>query len=402
MDRPRPGPLRGWRRFDTLAVRLFLLMWVTLIASHLVSFGLSIPLSRILAGDAPGMGQTLPAPGPLWPMGTAVPMGGHDAASGPPHGPPPAALLLGPGVRAMPPAGLPAATVGIDYALRALVIALGAALGAAWAARPLRRLTRAADALDRQLLRHEPLPQLDEARGTAEVRRTAAVFNHMGQRLQAQFDARGLHLAAVSHDLRTPLTRLRMRLESAPPTLADAAAADIREMVDMIESTLELLREQRDGRPPERVHLTALLEALTDDLAAAGQTGVDLLNGPALQVKAHPAALRRVLANLIGNALQHGGGARVHWNTADEGGAWVHVDDDGPGIAAERLASAQQPWVRLGPATGGHGLGLAIARDLAERDGARLQLANRPEGGLRASVWLPTTDPAVSASTHTG
>lgn len=394
MDPRRSAPVRGWRRFDTLAVRLFLLMWVTLIASHLVSYGLSIPLSRVLAGVSPAMSQAPLAP----PPGPTGPKDGQDSASGPPHGPPPANRLLGPGVRAMPPADLPATTLGIDYALRALVIALGAALGAAWAARPLRRLARAADALDRQLLRQEPLTRLDEARGTAEVRGTAAVFNHMGQRLQAQFDARGLHLAAVSHDLRTPLTRLRMRLESAPPALAEAAAADIHEMVDMIESTLELLREQRDGRPPARVHLTALLEALTDDLAAAGQTCVDLRGGPALQVMAHPTALRRVLANLIGNALQHGGGARVHWVTADEGGVWVHVDDDGPGIAPERLSSAQQPWVQLGPATGGHGLGLAIARDLADRDSARLALANRPEGGLRASLWLPT-DTIVSAPT---
>jgi signal transduction histidine kinase len=361
---------RGWRRFDTLGLRLFVLMWVTLVASHFVSFGASGPLSG--GGPPP-------------------PMAGASGPPGPPPGPPP--------VRALPPAGLPPATLGVDYALRALVIALGAGAGAAWLARPLRRLSRAAGALSQRLARRQPLPVLDELQGTVEMRRSAAVFNQMAQRLQAQFDARGLHLAAVSHDLRTPLTRLRMRLEDAPPALAEAAAADIREMVEMIDTTLAVLREQRDGSPPGALQLRALVEALADDLAAAGQP-VQLQPGAEYRVFARPAALRRIVGNLAGNALRHGGSATLSLEPAPDGGVQVHIDDRGPGIPPARLAEAMQPWVQLG-AGGGHGLGLAIARDLAERDGARLELANRDGGGLRASVWLPTVA-TVSAPTSNG
>lgn len=363
---------RGWRRFDTLGLRLFVLMWVTLVASHFVSFGASGPLT--------GGGPPPPA------------MAGASGPPGPPPGPPP--------VRALPPADLPPATLGVDVALRALVIALGAGAGAAWLARPLRRLSRAAGTLSQRLARQQPLPVLDEAQGTVEMRRSAAVFNQMAQRLQAQFDARGLHLAAVSHDLRTPLTRLRMRLEDAPPALAEAAAADIREMVEMIDTTLAVLREQRDGSPPGALHLRALVEALADDLAAAGQP-VDLRPGAEVRVFAHPAALRRIVGNLAGNALRHGGSATLSLEPAPDGGVHVHFDDRGPGIAPARLAEALQPWVQLGTGGGGHGLGLAIARDLAERDGARLSLTNRDGGGLRATLWLPTAA-NVSAPTSNG
>jgi protein-histidine pros-kinase len=358
----------GWRRFDTLGLRLFVLMWVVLLVSHFVSFGASVPLT--------GGGPPPPAARPPGP---------------PPQGMPP--------VRAVPPPDLPAATQTVDYGLRALVIALGAAIGAAWVARPLRRLSRAADALSQRLARQQPLPVLDEAQGTVEIRRSAAVFNQMAQRLQAQFDARGLHLAAVSHDLRTPLTRLRMRLEDAPPELAEAAAADIHEMVEMIDTTLAVLREQRDGSPPGTLQLRALVEALADDLAAAGQP-VTLEPGDEHRVKGRPAALRRIVGNLAGNALRHGGSATLTLEAAD-GGVCVHVDDRGPGIPPERLAEALQPWVRLGGGSGGHGLGLAIARDLAERDGARLTLANRSGGGLRATLWLPAVA-TVSAPTPNG
>lgn len=414
MNDPAVGA-RGWRRFDTLGLRLFILMWVTLVASHVVSFRYSLALSGVEPPvpmfpreglrDGP---RDNPPEGPRGPGGPGDPEG---PGPGPRDGtfPRPDGLMLE-RMHALPPFDLPATTIGVDLALRALVIALGAAIGAAWVARPLRRLSHAADDLSHRLARQEPLPRLDEDRGSVEIRRSAAVFNQMAQRLQAQFDARGLHLAAVSHDLRTPLTRLRMRLEGAPPALAEPAAQDIREMVGTIESTLEVLREQRDGSPPAPVQLRPLLEALVDDRADAGQP-VSLAPGPACRVRARPVALRRVIDNLVDNALRHGGGAvRLSHEVADDGGAWLHVDDDGPGIPPAQLAAAQQPWVRLGPdagaGAGGHGLGLAIARDLAERDGARLELANRDGGGLRASLWLPSDAPAadtdVSAPTRSG
>ena len=366
---------RGWRRFDTLGLRLFLLMWVVLVASHGVAFWLSVPL---------GLGDPALPPPP----------GGAGGPGGPPPGLPP--------VRALPPSDLPSGVQGVDLLLRAGVIALGAALGARWLARPMRRLSRAADSLSQRLARQQPLPVLDEHQGTAEVRRSAAVFNQMAQRLQAQFDARGLHLAAVSHDLRTPLTRLRMRLEDGPPALAEAAAQDIHEMTEMIDGTLAVLREQRDGSPPGTLQLRAAVAALVDDLAEGGQA-VHLLDGPEHRVCARPAALRRIVGNLVGNALRYGGSATLQLQAEPDGGVALWVADAGPGIPAERIDDAFRPWVRLttAHARSGHGLGLAIARDLAERDGGRLTLANRPEGGLRATLWLPLGG-TVSAPTYNG
>lgn len=375
------------RRFDTLGLRLFVLLWVTLVLSHLVAFSLSMPLG--LGERGPRVSERLSRD--RLPTLPSLPPGGPFDA-GPPPGAPPGAS---PGA---PPAGLPSHVLWIDYALRGLVIALGAALGARWLAAPMRRLARASRELSQGLARGRPLPVLDEQRGTVEMREVAQVFNGMAQRLQEQFDARGMHLASVSHDLRTPLTRLRMRLEDADTKLAAGASADIHEMSEMIDATLDVLREQREGSQAQLVDLRALLAALADDLRATGHDVV-LDDGPELRALARPAALKRVLSNLIGNALRYGGSARLALQR-EGSGALVTVDDRGPGIPADHLELAFRPWVRLthSHARSGHGLGLAIARDLAERDGATLTLENRPEGGLRARLVLAT----VSAPTSSG
>lgn len=405
-------------RFDTLFLRLFLLMWVTLVAAHLVAYALSVPLSEPAGGPSP-LDRLDPARLPVLPSlppmgdpaaGRAPPGGPPPGFGGPPRsvggppqspgGPPPVSVRPPPGEHGPPPGAMPppgARSAGppgsrgflwIDYLLRATVIAFGAALGARWLARPMRRLAEAAQALQQSLARGGALPALDERRGTVEVRDTARLFNRMARRLREQFDARGLHLAAVSHDLRTPLTRLRLRLEALPPAERAAAAQDIAAIDALLDDTLAVLREQRAGEP-ERVDLGALLQALADDLADQGQP-VELRPPPATLVRARPVALRRVLDNLVGNALRHGGNARLHVRR-DGNLVELCVDDDGPGIPAAQIERAFEPWVRLREQAGGQGLGLglAIARDLAERDGATLALANRPEGGLRACLRLP-------------
>ncbi len=390
------------RRFDTLFLRLFVLVWVTLVLSHVVAYVLSVPAMEKSVGFAtdrldwsrwptlpslppgnPFEAEGPPPPGGPPPLGFPPPSPGGTHAE--PPGPPPNGGA--PGTGGFPPA-LPARVLWADYALRLFVIGLGALLGARWLSAPMRRLSAAAGTLGQGLGPAKP-PQLDERRGTREVREAARVFNHMATRLQEQFDARGLHMAALSHDLRTPLTRLRMRLEALPDAAAHAAVGDILEMNAMIEGTLAVLREQQDDRGARVVDVAAMLQALADDLAEQGQA-VTVHDMPPLHAKAHPAALKRILDNLVGNALRHGGNASL--GVAAEGDrVMVHVDDDGPGIAPGQLEQAFQPWVRLATATGGagHGLGLAVARDLAERDGARLTLHNRPEGGLRAALALP-------------
>ncbi|HSN34262.1 MAG TPA: ATP-binding protein [Ideonella sp.] len=396
--KPEAAPLGWWRRHDTLALRLFLLMWVTLVLSHLAAFLLAVPLMTpggAPPGDRLAQMPTLPSlpPGSLLGANNAAPGGPPPGTppDGPPGAPPntPSNAPQGPGapmvVAAGPPA-LPASVLWVDYAIRLVVIALGAALGARWLAAPMKRLSRAAGTLAHGLPQGQRPPRLDEGHGSAEMREAAGVFNHMAERLAEQFDARSLHMAAISHDLRTPLTRLRMRLESLD---APEAVADIHEMNALIDSSLAVLREQRDGVPAEPIDVAALLQAMVDDLADQGQdVTADAL--PPARVRAHPAALRRVIGNLLGNALRYGRCARVGLRPAGPR-VELWIDDDGPGIPPEQIEQAFQPWRQLGtpgarPA--GHGLGLAIARDLAERDGATLTLANRPGGGLRARLDL--------------
>lgn len=379
----------SWRRFDTLVVRLFLLMWVTLVASHFVAFfsvvgSLPPRPAPSTPGSTPG---TAPGARPAPLAGGAMPMPTFPSL-------PPGNPFVEPDPQAHPdrPA-LPRRALWLDYGLRMLVIAFGAALGARWLAAPMRRLSRASTTLTDRLAQGKPLALLDERTGTREVREAAAVFNRMAGRLREQFDARGLHMAAVSHDLRTPLTRLRMRLEQSPDVaMSYAAIADIREMDELIHSTLAVLREQRDDSAARTVDLAALLQAVVDDLVELGYDASIPHPLPPLRISARPAALRRVIGNLASNALRYGRRVRITLLHGEAGLAEVLIDDDGPGIPPAQLARAFQPWVRLkdgGPAGSGHGLGLAIARDLAERDGGQLTLRNRFEGGLRAELRYP-------------
>jgi signal transduction histidine kinase len=375
--------MRRWWS-DTLFKRLFVLMWVALVASHLLGY------FAAHRAEPPGAnGPGLPPMPSLPPLDMSGPPHDQPRPPGPPRpgGPPPPPLIW------------------LDYTVRALAIALAAAWGARWLSAPIRRLSDAAQAMGDALHRGRPPPRLDEGRGTVEVRQAAEVFNAMSTRLQDQFAAQQLLMASISHDLRTPLARLRLRIEQlGGHPQADRCVADIQEMDTLIDGALSLLREQHGAARPERVDLAALLQALTDDLVEQGHP-VTLQAEPAL-VDAHPAALRRVLANLIGNALGHAGSAAVRL-VGDGDGVQVTVDDRGPGIPADRLGEVFQPFYRIDPtspggAPRGAGLGLHIARDLARRDGGTVQLANRPEGGLRATLRLPRAPVSiVSAATQT-
>jgi protein-histidine pros-kinase len=372
------------RRFDTLPTRLFLLMWMTLLVSHL----LAISVVRLVGGPGhmglPGPGPHRPQmPPPLAALAPGTPL---DAIVAPAASHPPG---LSP---AEPNAGtsLPTAIWWLDFGVRALVVVLGAALGARWLSAPIRRMSRAAKTLSADLAQGQSPTPLDERRSSYEAQALAKAFNAMTQRLQEQFDGRSMQMAALSHDLRTPLTRLRMRLQDAPTELRESATGDILEMSDMVDATLAVLREQRDGVMPAPLDLRSLLEAIVDDHLAAGRQ-VSLMPGKAPRARAHPAALRRVIDNLVGNALRYGGSAQLALYDGDDR-IVLTVEDTGPGIPESQLEQAFKPWVRLEAGHGpraGHGLGLCIARDLAERNGGTLHLSNRPEGGLRATLTLP-------------
>jgi protein-histidine pros-kinase len=378
---------------DTLFKRLFLLMWVALVGSHLVAYAVATqrffgpsgaPVSLTNLPTFPSLPPTpgLPGPGPRTDPG------------GPP--PPPPGLRDGPGgptedVHTQAHPGLPTEMLVLDYGVRLLIIGLAAWWGARWLSAPMRRLARAATALGAALGRDAAPPRLDAERGTVEVRETARVFNEMAAVLGEQFRARGLLVAAISHDLRTPLTRIRMRLESMEDNpAAQRCIGDLREMNELIDSVLQVFRDATAAEPAQRTEVFALVQSLADDLVEQGHA-VALEGAPTVAL-AQPSALRRVLANLIANAVRYGERAQVAVGL-DADCVRIVIDDRGPGIPEAQLEAVFQPVYRVESSrnrdTGGTGLGLYIARDLVLRQGGRLTLSNRREGGLRAEVVLP-------------
>jgi signal transduction histidine kinase len=251
----------------------------------------------------------------------------------------------------------------------------------------MRRLAEVADGLGRGEA-VEPLPEA----GPEEVRRTARAFNEMQRRLRRFVEDRTRMLAAIGHDLRTPITSLRLRAELLEDEEARSRIlATLDEMQRMIEATLAFAREEASREATRTVDLGALVESVCVDLADLGlDTAYE--PGPRLACACRPDSLRRAVRNLVENAARYGRRARV---TALRQGAElvVRVDDDGPGIPPEALERVFAPFVRLEESrsseTGGVGLGLAIARTIARAHGGDVRLANRPEGGLRAELALP-------------
>lgn len=362
---------------DTLARRLFLLMWVALVASHLAGY-LVVHVLYLDAGHAPTASAVAAMPG--LPPTPGMP-DAHDVPSD--------------------AAALPLQVLLLDYGVRIAVIALAAWWGSRWLARPTRDLVAAAQGLGGTLTGPQEPALLDEGRGTREVREAARVFNAMARRLREQFKARGLMVAAISHDLRTPLTRLRMRIDAMDgdtgALLRQRAVEDIREMDRLIDTVLDVFRGDALDTPGalQDTDVVALVQSLTDDWIEQGEAvhfAADDHGVGAEVVRAEPAALRRVVGNLVGNALRYAGRAEVSVRIA---GAAVRilVEDRGPGIAPQHLDAVFEPFFRVESSrnrqTGGTGLGLYIARELALRQGVQLSLANRPGGGLRAELRFP-------------
>ncbi len=214
----------------------------------------------------------------------------------------------------------------------------------------------------------------------------------MQQRIRTQLAQQSRFLAAVSHDLRTPLTRMSLRIEGIDDSqVRYRLRQDLAEMNGLIDATLYYLRE-RDGAavPRQRVDVEALLQAGGGDATEIGQ---DVrLSGHAEPLLAYPAELRRAVVNLVENAHRYGGSARIELTDSPER-VVIDVCDSGPGIPEEEMSRVLEPFYRLessrNRSTGGVGMGLAIAADIVARHGGELTLANRPEGGLRVRLVLP-------------
>lgn len=273
------------------------------------------------------------------------------------------------------------------YGLRALVIMLLALAVVRWLTQPLTRLAQAARALGRDI--HSPPLRVA---GPEEVRQAAQAFNQMQQRVLEGIQAREQMLASVSHDLRSPLTRLRLRTEMLPDdAMPERWRQDLDDMQALVDSILDAPGGATGPGPRQRVDLDSLLQAVAADLCEIGARAE--VSGQAGSLPGYARSLKRAIANLMENAVRHGQRVRVHASRGAEA-IVVLIDDDGPGIPEAALQQVLQPFYQVPGSDGGRaGLGLSIATTVLRAHGGTLELHNRREygavRGLRATIVLP-------------
>ena len=266
--------------------------------------------------------------------------------------------------------------------------------------RPLADLAKAADSVGRGTA-VQPLRE----RGARELKRATRAFNAMQERLNRYLDSRTRVLAAMSHDLRTPITRLRLRVESIEDeALRARCVEDLEEMTRMVSGALSLFRGLNDDEAAVAVEINALLDELQRRYGEVN-ANVTIDGRAAAPFSGKPLALKRCLGNLVDNALQYGGNATIAVADTDDE-LTIRVLDDGPGIPEGELDRVFEPFYRLessrNRATGGTGLGLSIARDVAQAHGGSLTLANRSSGGLEAKLVLPRLQSVTIAYGNAG
>ncbi|WP_273825128.1 MULTISPECIES: sensor histidine kinase [Pseudomonas] len=345
-------------RFNTLFGRLFGVLLLAIVLAHLLAF--------------------------LW---------FHHYGGGPPPPPPPMDMAqnfdprLGPPpshFRRPPRPWFGGPLVPLTFQLVALVIA--AWYGAKLLSRPIQRLSEAAERLSEDL----NSPPLDET-GPQEARQAAATFNLMQQRIREQVQQRGRMLGAVSHDLRTPLSRLKLRLEQIDDVKLQAQMRqDLNDMIGMLDATLSYLHEQRTSEAMQWMDVQALVESLCEN--AQDQGAQVRASGHCAPLLVQPMALRSCLNNLMDNALRYAGDALITLEDSRRQ-LIIRVIDHGPGIAADKREAVFEPFYRLEGSrnrnSGGVGLGMTIAREAAQRLGGDLILEETAGGGLTAVVTLP-------------
>ncbi len=276
-----------------------------------------------------------------------------------------------------------------SFGLSALLLSLASVLVARRVGRPLRRLANVADRVGRGET-VEPLPE----EGAEDIQSTAAAINRMQARLRRFVEDRTNMIAAISHDLRTPITSLRLRAEFiAEPEMREKIIGTLNELQAMVDATLNFAREESVVEPTRPVDLDSLVQSLCEDLADMGWD-ISFEAGRRIACRCRPEGIKRALRNVIENAVRYGARAKVrleeHRESID-----IIVDDEGPGIPAEDHERVFTPFVRLETSrsrdTGGVGLGLSIARTIVHAHGGEMRLANLPARGLRVTLHLPTT-----------
>ena len=253
--------------------------------------------------------------------------------------------------------------------------------------RPLKLLAQAAKDLGNDI-NHPPV----ELSGAAEIRQASAAFNAMQARIRQHIMQRTQMLAAITHDLQTPLTRLRLRLEKVDnPDLQQRLIDDLSAMQQMVKEGLDLARSMDTTETMQALDLDSLLDSVCSDATDSGQP-VELSGRASMALMGRPMAIRRCLVNLIDNAVKYGHHANV---TVERlvGAARIRIRDGGPGIAPDQMARVFEPFYRIETSrsreSGGTGLGLTIARNIAEQHGANVVLSNHAEGGLEVTLVVP-------------
>ncbi|UDI91539.1 sensor histidine kinase [Pseudomonas sp. IAC-BECa141] len=344
-------------RFDTLFGRLFGVLLVAIVLAHLLAFAWFR-----LYGPPP------PPPPPEFSESLDSKQPPQDPRY-PPR--PPRPWFGGP-------------IVPLTFQFISLIIA--AWYGAKLLTRPIQRLSDAAERLSEDL----DSPPLDET-GPREARQAAHTFNLMQQRIREQVQQRARMLGAVSHDLRTPLSRLKLRLENInDDKLQGQMRQDLDDMIGMLDATLTYLHEQRTSEALQLMDVQALVESLCEN---AQDQGADVqVSGHCAPLQVQPMALRSCINNLMDNALRYAGHALIELQDQREQ-LLIRVIDHGPGIAADKREAVFEPFFRLEGSrnrnSGGVGLGMTIAREAAQRQGGQLTLAETPGGGLTAVIQLP-------------
>jgi signal transduction histidine kinase len=285
----------------------------------------------------------------------------------------------------LPPVATTTVRLALTLAVLLATVIVISLIAVRWVTGPLTVLADAAEKLGENINR----PPIPEA-GPAEVQRAARSFNSMQQRLSRSMAERSRVLTAMSHDLKTPITRMRLRTDMLEDeAVREKFDRDLAEMEQMVTQTLEFMRDATDTEPVQRVDLVALLESLQGDYEDMGNE-VRISGRVSRPLAARPVALRRCLTNLVDNAIRYG--ARATIDVAEEADrVTLRVLDEGPGIPEAELERAFEPFFRgdASRSTGGFGLGLGIARNIARAHGGDLALKNEPEGGLAAVLTLP-------------
>ena len=276
--------------------------------------------------------------------------------------------------------------IGIWFVLTALAMAPVSYIFARRLSAPIRLFADAAERLGR-----DPQATPLELRGSAEIGVAVRAFNDMQERLRRYVEDRTAMVGAIAHDLRTPLTRLRFRIEALPEEQRVKIAADIDQMEAMISAALTFVRDASQPGARTPLELSSLVESLCDEMSETG-AATEVETGEKVVLEGDPMALRRLFSNLLDNAVKFGGQARARV-FRDEGNAVVEIEDDGPGIPPQDRERVFEPFYRRAPSrnrqTGGAGLGLAIVRSIARGHGGDVALVNRLGGGLTARVQLP-------------